>query len=269
MPRVNDLVSALHAWAPPEHAEGYDNVGLLVGRFDMPITGVLVNLEVTEPVLDEALAHGCNVIVAHHPLWFGKKTRLDGTDWVSRLLLRAIRHEVALVAVHTNLDAVRHGVNAEIGRRLGLENFEVLQPKGEDPSHGPVGSGMVGHLPTPMEKSAFLEHLRTIFGTPTLRFADTHKKLIQTVAFCGGSGSFLLERAKDVDADAFITGDITHHTFFDAEGDLLFVDIGHWESEQYTSGLFVTFLQQNFPNFAVRQSEVRTNPVSYYSGPAN
>lgn len=264
--KIKDFVQQLNNWAPLNIAEDYDNVGLLVGNQEETVKKVMVNLEVTEEVLQEAIDEAANVLLTHHPLWFGKKYHLRGDDWVSRLLLRAIKHNIALVAFHTNLDNIPAGVNREIGNRLGLNELQILETKAHNPTgYDVIGSGMIGRLVKPLGKTDFLRHVQQVFGTPVLRYADTEKTEIETVAFCGGSGSFLLESAVAAGADAFLTGDITHHTFFDAEGKLLFVDIGHWESEQYTTELMLDFLNNNFANFAVCKSTVRTNPVNYFS----
>lgn len=127
--RVGELAAALEAWAPPALQESYDNSGLLVGEPDTAITGVLVSLDLTEAVLDEAIARGCNVVVSHHPLIFGKLQRLTGADYVQRSVMKALRAGIALYAIHTNLDNVKHGVNATIAEKLGLVKTEILQPK--------------------------------------------------------------------------------------------------------------------------------------------
>ncbi len=264
-----DVIDILHAWAPPSLAEGYDNVGLLAGLPDDENTGTLVSLELTDAVLDEALASNCNLIVCHHPIWFGKRTRLDGGDWVSRLILRAIREGVALHAIHTNLDNIQTGVNEEICRRIGLQNCEILAHKtAVSTPEAPIGSGMIGQLSEPEAVEAFLSRLKDAFGTGCIRYTPFSGATVQRVAVCGGSGSFLLEDAIAAGADAFVTGDVTHHKFFDAEDKVLYCDIGHWESEQFTADLIYNYLLANsekFSNFALYKSEVNTNPVRYFS----
>jgi len=270
-PTVHAIRAYLHQLAPPHLAEGYDNVGLLLGRPSTISTGVLCSLELTEKVLDEAIRLGCNTLVSHHPIWFGKRYKLTDEDWVGRLLLKAAQADLHLLAVHTNLDAIQTGVNHEIANRLGLQQRRLLRPNptpsqtpSPTPSHGaPTGHGLVGYLPEALPKQAFIDLLKATFGTPMVRYADAPIDQVQRVAVCGGSGSFLLPDAMAAAVDAFVTGDVTHHTFFDAENRLLFCDIGHWESEQYTPVLLQRVLQEEFPNFAVRLSSVSTNPVTY------
>ncbi|HMP91520.1 MAG TPA: Nif3-like dinuclear metal center hexameric protein, partial [Phnomibacter sp.] len=127
-----------------------------------------------------------------------------------------------------------------------------------------VGSGAVGHLPTPMSQPDFLNWLCQTFKLPVVKHTLGRQKIISKVALCGGTGFFLLRKAIAAGADAFITSDLKYHEYFEADGQLLLADIGHFESEQYTIELLQTFLQANFPTFAVLKAEVGTNPVHYF-----
>lgn len=260
--KVRDIAKALEQLAPPTLAEAYDNVGLLVGEPDAEATGVLINLDVTEALIDEARALGTNLIVTHHPIWFTGLKRLNGENYVSRIILKAIREGVALYACHTNLDNVRTGVNRMIGERLGALNMRILSPKRADEPE--IGSGMIGELPAAITREEFLALVKDRFGCGGIRYADASIAAIQRVAWCGGAGSFLIANAIGAGADAFLTGDITYHKFFDNEGKILLLDIGHHESEQFTSHLLHGYLSETFPTFAVRLSEIKTNPVKYY-----
>lgn len=363
--KFKSIVKALHAWAPSSLAESYDNVGLIVGDPNAECTGVLINLDVTEALLDEAIGKGANLILTHHPIWFGPRKRLNGEDYVSRIIIKAIKNDIGLLACHTNLDNVRHGVNAVIGKRLGISQPKILSPKkelllklgvyvpvqqaiqvrdalfaagagkagnydqasfssngtgtfrpleGANPVIGQVGeqaqvaeslievifpsylkgsvlsalhaahpyevpaytvqstqnkfdevgSGMIGSFPAPMAKEDFLRHVKEVFHCGGIRYADFPGETVQKVAWCGGAGSFLTGAALRAGADAFVTGDITYHKFFDNESRMLLLDIGHYESEQFTSHLIYEFMSENFVTFAVHLSDIRTNPVKYF-----
>lgn len=263
MPTIQAIVDKLHLFAPPQAAESYDNVGLLVGYPQQEATGALINLDVTEAVLQEAKDLNINLIVTHHPVWFMPRKRLIADDYVSRIIMQAVKWDISLVAVHTNLDNVRTGVNHKIAQTLGLQNVLFLENKTPLPTHA-LGSGMIGDLAEPMHKLDFLQLVKDSFGCGGIRYADTHKPKVQKVAVCGGSGAFLIGAARREGADAFVTADVTYHKFFDNENDLLLLDIGHYESEQFTSELLFAYISKNFPNFAARLSEVRTNPVRYF-----
>lgn len=126
-----------------------------------------------------------------------------------------------------------------------------------------IGSGMIGELEQPIDTTTFLNNVKNEFQCGTIRYTHLHTDKIKRVAVCGGSGSFLLRDALREKADIFITGDFKYHEFFDAENRIIIADIGHFESEQYTSHFLVEQLKKNFTNFAVRLTNVNTNPINY------
>src|SRR6478752_1411048 len=126
---IRDITSYLETIAPPSLQEDYDNCGLLTGKASTPIQKILVTLDVTEAVLDEAISLGCNLVVAHHPLIFKGIKKLSGNGYVERCIIKAIRNDIAIYAIHTNLDNVLHGVSGKIAQMLGLEQVRILQPK--------------------------------------------------------------------------------------------------------------------------------------------
>lgn len=394
-PTVSELCAWLERLAPRAYQEGYDNARLIAGDPSMPVQGVLCCLDSTEAVVAEAVERGCNLIVAHHPILFGGTKSLTGEDYVQRTLIAAIKADVAIYAIHTNLDHVRGGVNERLADVLGLvpEGRQILQPKtgllyklvtfapkaeadavrdalfgagagvigaydrcsfnlegtgsfrggtetnpfvgqpGEehrenetrievvlprhasgrvlaalrnthpyeevaydlyplDNPHPQVGAGMIGVLPDAMSEYAFLEHLKTALKAPMVRHTALRNKPVQRVALCGGAGIFLLGRAIAAGADAFVTGDVKYHQFFDADSRLLLADVGHFESEQYTIGLLAETLArhpagrldaaresgsaeagtpdrqgqsqpENLGIFAVRSARTVTNPIQY------
>jgi len=127
-----------------------------------------------------------------------------------------------------------------------------------------AGMGIVGELEKALDETGFLDLLKEQFGIPVIRHSPLLGRKVRKAAICGGSGSFLLGRAIATGADAFVTGDIKYHPFFDADGKILMADIGHYESEQFTTEIFYDLLLKNFPNFAIHLTEVNTNPVNYY-----
>ncbi|MFN2429388.1 MAG: Nif3-like dinuclear metal center hexameric protein [Cryomorphaceae bacterium] len=129
MTRIKDIIHSLEAWAPVSYAENYDNVGLIAGGSSNEISGVLVSLDCTEAVVDEAIAKNCNLIVSHHPIVFKGLKRLTGSNYVERTVIKAIKNDIALYAIHTNLDNIEGGVNKKISDLLGLESTRILAPK--------------------------------------------------------------------------------------------------------------------------------------------
>lgn len=129
MSSIKQVIQYLEQLAPPVYQESYDNCGLLTGSTDWELTKILVTLDCTEAVVDEAIAKGCNLIVAHHPIIFSGLKKLNGKNYVERTVIKAIKNDIAIYAIHTNLDNVQHGVNAKICEKLGLINTKILVPK--------------------------------------------------------------------------------------------------------------------------------------------
>ena len=128
---LRELTAYLESLAPLDYQEAYDNAGLLVGNPDGEVKQALVSLDCTEAVVDEAIRLGCDLIISHHPIVFKGLKRFNGSTYVERVVIKAIKHDIALYAIHTNLDNVTGGVNSKIAERLGLRNTAILSPKGD------------------------------------------------------------------------------------------------------------------------------------------
>jgi dinuclear metal center YbgI/SA1388 family protein len=363
--KIRDIIHTLEKWAPLSHQEAYDNCGLITGQIHDNCNGVLVSLDCTEDVLDEAMRRNCNLIVAHHPIVFSAMKKFSGDDYVSRVIRKAIKNDLAIYAIHTNLDNVQSGVNARICRQLGIQKPRILSPqkgrlkklvvfvpkaaiqevssavfeagaghignyeacsfsnsgkgtfKGNEQSSpfvgekgvlhsepeerlevvvpdylvgavikamvhahpyeevaydlfplentwSQIGSGMIGTLEAPMAVADFMLRIKREMHMPFIRHTALCKPTVSTVAVCGGSGFFLIDDAKRAGADVFLTADVKYHQFFDADNKLIIMDIGHFESEQFTIDLIVDFLKEKMPTFAILLSETNTNPVNYF-----
>jgi dinuclear metal center YbgI/SA1388 family protein len=129
--KVRDITSVIAAFAPLQYQESYDNAGLLFGNADWEVTGVLLTLDTTEAVIDEAIAKNCNLVIAHHPIVFGGLKKINGSNYVERVAIKAIKHDIAVYAAHTNLDNVRNGVSNMMARKLDLQDCRVLSPRKE------------------------------------------------------------------------------------------------------------------------------------------
>jgi dinuclear metal center YbgI/SA1388 family protein len=363
--KLSELTSYLESLAPLAYQEDYDNAGLIVGQSEQEVNQALISLDCTEAVVDEAIETGCQVVISHHPIIFRGLKKFNGKTYVERVVEKAIRHGIALYAIHTNFDNIMSGVNAKICETLGLKNCHVLAPKHNllkklvtyvplshaeqvrnalfeagagnignysecsfnavgtgtfngnedtDPYVGEpgrrhtenevrietiypatreskllmalvlahpyeeaaydlyaltnpnqrVGSGMIGELDTPMPEGAFLSHVKQTMRAQVIRHTDLTGRDVKKVAVCGGAGGFLLKQAIAAGADVFITADYKYHEFFDAEGKIVIADIGHFESEQFTQQLLYEIIRKKFSTFALRLTEVNTNPVKYF-----
>ena len=260
--KIIEVTNFLEQYAPLEYQETYDNCGLIIGDANAEIKGVLITLDCIESVIDEAIATGCNLIVAHHPIIFSGLKKLNGSNYIERTVIKAIKNDIAIYAIHTNLDNMHNGVSAKIAEKLGLENCKVLAPK-SDLINKQVGSGVIGELKTAVNTEQFLMDIKENMQTDCVRYTPIVNQEIKRVAVCGGSGSFLLKNAIEAKVDIFITADFKYHEFFDAENHIIIADIGHYESEQFTKELIYDLLTKNFTKFAVRLSKVNTNPIKY------
>lgn len=254
-----DLIRKLEAWAPPSWAESYDTVGLLWGEPTRPVSGVLTTLDITPSIVEEAQALGANLIVAHHPIWFGQKQRLSWEAFADRLIYELIKADIAVYAMHTNLDQAREGVSFALCRALDLAPEGFLQS-----NTGEYGTGYIGRGLYPLPIEDFFSHLKQKLSIPVLRYARGHQTSIQRVAVCGGAGSFLLPEALKAEVDAFLTADIPYHRFFEAQGRLWLIDIGHYESEVWIADQIANYLRKEFPTLSIFSTRLRTNPIEYW-----
>ena len=362
---IQDITNLLEKIAPPSLQESYDNAGLLTGNKSWECNGIVTCLDATEEVVLEAIAKHCNLIVAHHPIIFKGLKKINGKNYVEKTIITAIKNDIAIYAIHTNLDNVIDGVNGKIADTIGLVNRSILVPKenllqklavfvptahkevlleslfkagagnignysecsfstpgtgsfkgasGTNPfagkpgerhyekeeklevifpswlqsqilnamkkahpyeeiaydiyglnnSYQQTGSGIFGELEAEMDEKAFLNLLKSRFNLSLIRHTPLLGKLVKKIAICGGAGSFLTGAAIASGADVYITADIKYHEFFDADNRLLLADIGHYESEQFTTDLLFDILRENFPNFAILKTDIKTNPVNYF-----
>ncbi len=361
---IQDVIDVLELWAPISSQESYDNSGLIIGNKQKEVNSVLICLDCTEKVVDEAINKNINFIISHHPIIFKGLKKLNSTNYVERIVEKCIKNEIALYSIHTNLDNSFYGVNYEIASRLSLNNCSILKPKinvlsklivyvpkdnlesldkaifnagagsvgaydqchfrndgvgtfrpnkNSDPYIGetnirsevnefkveylvsnhllnnvlqamnnahpyeevaydilPIkninkyeGSGMIGSLEKSINEIDFIEKVKEKFNCSMIRHTQLLNKKIKNVAVCGGSGIFLLSDAIKKKADVFITSDVKYHDFFDTENKILLLDIGHYESEQYTMNLISDHLMKKITNFAVHLTDINTNPINY------
>ncbi len=363
--KIKDLLKSITEVADLSLQESYDNSGLLIGNSETKIEKALLTIDVTEAVIEEAINKNCSLIIAHHPLIFKGLKRIANNNPVERIVSAAIKNDIAIAAMHTNLDNIKNGVNGKLAAVLGLKNLNILStasgnlrkigvfcptaqagqvrqamfeagaghigdydscsfnttgtgtfrggdntnpfvgqvgqlhqeaeikietivpvflvekviqamkyahPYEEvaydifslDNAHNEIGAGMIGKLDQALEEIDFLNLIQEKLGTPFLRHTAFTGKKMQHIAICGGSGAFLLQQAKAAKADAFVTADLKYHDFFEADGELLVVDAGHFETEQFTKELMAELIRKKIPNFAALISEEHTNAVRYF-----
>ncbi len=257
--KIKEVAEALERFAPLPLQESYDNAGLQIGLTDADASGVLLCLDVTEEIIEEAEREGCNLIIAHHPLLFRGLKCIADRNMVERCVRRAILARITIYAAHTNLDNAEGGVNFAIAERLGLQNVRFLQPL----PNGKGGSGVVGELPHPLDALDFLHLVKRQFQVAALQHNSIPSRPIKRVALCGGSGDFLLSDAIACEADAFLTGEMGYHQFFGYDNQILIAALGHYQSEQFTIGLMAKLLREANPDLRIVETSINTNPIHY------
>lgn len=266
MSTVADVSLFLESIAPLHLQEGYDNSGLLIGSLDEVVTGVMICLDCTEEVMDEAIRLGCNMVISHHPPIFYGVKKIAGTNMTERIIRKALKADLNLYAIHTNLDNILHnGVNERIAKQLGMEVQGILRPLDSATASLGLGAGVLARFEEPVLEVAFLQILKEKMGARVIRHTALLGTPIESVAICGGSGSFLLDDAKKAGVQALVTADYKYHGFFDADGVILVCDIGHYESEQFTVSLLQELISGKFLTFAAHCTGINTNPVHYFT----
>jgi len=263
--KIKDIVCALERFAPLPLQESYDNAGLQVGLTEADVSGALLCLDVTEEVVREAIELGCNLIVAHHPLLFHGLKRVSNDTQTERCVRMAVKNDISIYAAHTNLDNAEDGVNYKMAEKLGLLDVQMMQRHSVRVEDRQVeaGSGLIGYLPAPEDSLAFLQRIKDVFHVECLQHNELLQRPIQTVALCGGAGAFLLDEALRLEADAFLTGEMSYHQFFGHEQDIQLAVLGHYQSEQYTRNIFYDRIAEVAPGLPIFITNIDTNPIKY------
>ncbi|OFY42674.1 MAG: Nif3-like dinuclear metal center hexameric protein [Bacteroidetes bacterium GWF2_40_14] len=254
-----EIVRIIEEFAPEAIQESWDNSGLAIGDLDTEIKSVLLALDCTPEIIDEAISTGSQMIITHHPLIFKGIRQISSSTLQGEMITSIIKNNLIIYSAHTNADKVMAGVSGIMAERLGLRNIAFLD---RDPG-GEYGMGVIGDLETPLDFSQVLKMVRENFNPEVIKCSKPIEEKISRIALCGGSGSSLMEFARDAGAQLFITGDVSYHFFFCEKGFML-MDIGHYESEYGLLELLKSVLTKKISTFAVRIAEKNTNPIHYY-----
>ncbi len=257
MATVREIYQQLDQWAPFETQMDFDNAGFLVGRGDREVRKILVALDITEAVVDEAAEWGADLIVSHHPVIFHPVKRLTDETTTGRTLLALAEKGVAAICAHTNLDAAQGGVNVCLAQALGLVELEQLHQDGVDRNGQPYGVGRVGLCHTAGlpagEYAAFVKERLNAAG---VRYADGGKP-VRRVAVGGGSCGSMLSDALAAGCDTFVTADVKYDQFLEAKAlGISLMDAGHYATEHVVCPKIVQYLSLKFPGIPMKVSQV-------------
>ena len=264
--------------APKSWAEDWDNVGLLVGSGSTPVERILITLDGTLEVVEEAKAYGAQLIVAHHPIIFRPLKNLRADNAAAQVPLRLLQHQIGYYAAHTNLDQSMVSSSRRLGEVLGLKTMKILEESAPDlkpllNSGEKRGYGVSGYLPKPEKLGdlwmRFLECLRQpgVYAQPYeltgVRLAGSLERVVRKVAIVNGSGSSFVQKALYKGVDLLITGDVDHHAALEAlEGGMAIGDLGHFLSEAPMLQAMVDYLSTDkaLQGIEIRVSSMNRSP---------
>ncbi len=262
MNSVYEIYQLIQKKAPFELQLNFDNAGFLVGRSERLVNRVLVALDITEPVIDEAIRSGVQLIVSHHPVIWGSTKNVTDLSLTGRKLLTMAEHGIAAICAHTNLDAVSGGVNDALALRLGLSDIGQLHQDGIDDRGQAYGIGRVGTVPT-QSLYDFALSVKQLLGANGVRLVDGGKQ-VRTVAVGGGSCGNMLQDALAQGCDTFVTADVKYDTFLDAKAlGINLIDAGHFPTEDVICPIIQRWLQDAFPEIDVMTSKCHKEVFSY------
>ena len=261
MTTVADILDFLNTIAPPEIREDWDNVGLNCGRMNRPVDKILIALDPFREVCQEAANWGAQLLITHHILIW-QPGFLTDNDEQGRNVLFLAEHGIAHINAHTNLDLAPGGVNDVLAARLGLQNVEILNPKGITRDGKPYGLLRAGTVP-PQPLEVFLSGVKEKLGCPGLRYADGGK-LVTKVAVGGGSCGDELYEAAEAGCDTFVTADVKYSQFWDARNlGLSIIDAGHFYTENPVCGYLAEKIAAAFPEVSVKISQKHVDCMKF------
>ncbi len=238
---VKDIAAFMEEWAPLSYAEDYDNVGLLIGHEDQPVTSIMVAVDASEEVMNQAVEKKVDLLLTHHPLIFRPVKKIVQNDRTGRRLLQLIENKIALYSAHTNLDSAPGGNNDRAAQQLGLVDIQAVAQEGEK------ACLRIGRLPSPLTLGELAELTLKKYRLPYIRIIGENDQLISKVAFCAGSGMDFMSLAIKEGADAFVTGDITYHKADEAQAaGLGLIDATHFGTDM----LSVKWVAEELRNMA-------------------
>ena len=246
MPTVGEIEQALFELAPRECAQDWDNVGFLVGRRDREVRKVLVTLDITEDVIEEAVRWGADLIVSHHPVIFHGQKSVTDRDVTGGRVLRLIEGGLSAICMHTNLDCAEGGVNDVLARALGIEKPEGFTS---------VGVGRCGCLEEPRVLPEFVRFVSKTLDCNGVRYAGAGKPVYRVAVGGGACGSYFQAAAR-AGCDALVTADVKYDQFLDAKAlGLCLMDAGHFPTENVVCPVLAEYLRSSFPGLEVLESK--------------
>lgn len=263
MPKVKDIVNYFTSLIPPTMKMDFDNVGLLVGLNDEEVTKAVVALDITDAVIDEAIRFDAQLILSHHPVFFELK-QVNDDNLIGQKVVKMLQNGISGFCQHTNLDAVRGGVNDALAEKLGVRVEGFLDGPQFTAEGKEYGIGRFGFLPSPVEFEDYLCDVKFILNSAGLRFHNAAKP-VSKVALCGGSGGEYVEKAVALGCDTLVTADVKYHQFLAAkELGLNLIDADHFCTENVVVPVIAELLRRGFPEIEIRIAKSAAQVAKFY-----
>ncbi len=262
--KVKEITKCIESVAPLSLQEHWDNSGLQIGNPEQDVHSVLLCTDITEDILEEAYEKQCQLVISHHPLLFHGLKTIQGSTMQQRCTVFAIKHNISIYSSHIPMDSYLHGVSGHIAEKLGIYDYDILSP-----TQPFAGLGIIGNLPKPVNFHIFLEQVAETFHVDAIRYTPPVQEFVQRIAACGGAGSEFMQQAIDRQADVYLSADFKYHEFCDSVSRIAIMDIGHFESEQFTKEIFQSILEPYQPAINLIMAENDINPVYTYIANSN
>lgn len=253
--KVEQIIEKLEAIAPVNYAENWDNVGLLVGTKEKDVSCIMVALDATDEVIDQAIAQKVDLLITHHPMIFSAMKKITGDDFIGRRILALAKHEISYYAMHTNCDVCV--MNDVAAKKIGLDSSDILEEVAKSEDGKSMGIGKVGTLKQEKSVRELAELVKSVFEVDYVQVTGEFSKQVQRVAISTGAGKSMVSHALDKQAQLLITGDMDHHTAIDALAQgLQIIDAGHFGTEHFMVEYVWNYLQEHLPeNITVIQAK--------------
>lgn len=262
MPTVKEITSYFEGLVPPEMKMEFDNVGLLVGMNEAEVSHVLVALDITGEVIDEAIRKNVQMILSHHPLFFELK-QINDASVTGDQLIKLIKNGISCLCQHTNLDQVEGGVNSALAAALDIKAEGFIGEAKSSSAGVPYGMGRYGLLQKPTDMASFLPYVKSALNTCGVRYHDAGRP-VHCVAVCGGSGGEFIEAAVAKSCDTLVTADIKYHQFLSAAAlGLNIIDADHFCTENVVVPVLVRLMKEGFPDVLAEVSETLRQTVRF------
>lgn len=260
---VQDVVNLLNKNFPEKLQYSWDNSGLNIGDESKEVEKILLSLEVTEEVIEEAIEKGANMIISHHPFLFSKMNKIKKSDIKGKLVYRLIQNDISVYCMHTNYDIAFDGLNDYFMEICGIETTGILEAIGNDENYRDnktYGLGRIGKIES-MPAVDFLKKVKKSLGIDTIRYVGDLEKMVENIAVVTGSGAEFFEMAKDMNLDLLLTGDMKYHQAMDSLAlGMGVADCGHYGSERIFSEAMYRFLTSEIEGIEVLKTETLFDP---------